>query len=387
MEGDPIQVDSTLYRDEPVTYWLPEDFDVFLRWAAEQGASDISVVPRNPLWLRIHGRWRQATKRAVSSDEIMPLIDTLARSPAASARIKGGEDLDFSHEVKIDRIQRKRFRVNATACRDGWGIGANLVLRLIPALPPQIEALEIEPALLEHLFPPSGLVLVTGVMGSGKSTLLSACLRRIIETGGRFTITYEAPIEFDLMSIPQAGGPVVQSEIPSQLVDFARAPRNAARRAADVILVGESRDRETLRSMIESAEIGVAAYSTVHTRSVADTPSRIINVFPIDEQPGIAAALFSALRVIVQQRLIPRQDGNGRVALREYLVFDESQRRELMGCPLDKIGVRLREIMARPNVIAQDMLAAGRKAWEEGLIDETAWRAIERERTTDMQEG
>jgi defect-in-organelle-trafficking protein DotB len=378
MEGDPR------FGDEPISHWLPEDFDRFLVWASQIGASDASVVPGTPLWVRLHGRWLRVTRRGVSTDEIMGLLDTLARSSAASARVKGGEDLDFSHEIKIDRLKRQRFRVNATACRDGWGLGVNLVLRSIPAHPPQIESLDIESDLLDHLFPPSGLVLVTGVMGSGKSTLLSACLRKIIEQGDRFTVTYEAPIEYDLMSIPNARGPIVQSEIPRQLRDFARAPRNSARRAADVILVGESRDRETLRSMIEAAEIGVAAYSTVHTRSVADTPSRIINMFPIDEQPGIAVTLTSALRVIVQQRLVPRSDSEGRVALREYLVLDERGRRDLMGEPVERLGLSIREKMAGQDqaVIGQDLLTAARRAFEEGLIGLPTLQAIERERST-----
>ena len=374
---------NSCYHDEPISHWLADDFDRFLAWATGSGVSDISLLPRAPVWVRLDGFWRATTRRAVSSDEIMELLDSMARSPAASARIKGGEDLDFSYEIKIDRLKRQRFRVNATACRDGWGVGANLVLRSIPAHPPEIGTLGLEPDLVENLFPPSGLVLVTGVMGSGKSTLLAACLRKIIEQGDRFTVTYEAPIEFDLMSLPSARGPVVQSEIPSQLRDFARAPKNSARRAADVILVGESRDQETLRSMIEAAEIGVAAYSTVHTRSVADTPARIINVFPIDEQPGIATTLIAAIRAIVQQRLVARHNGPGRVALREYLVFGEQERREMWDTPPERLGIVIRNRMAKlaqGQGIGQDLLTAAGRAFEAGDIGPDILRAIECER-------
>ena len=88
-----------------------------------------------------------------------------------------------------------------------------------------------------------------------------------------------------------------------------------------MVLVGESRDPDTLRGMIESAEIGVAAYSTVHTRSVPETLSRIINVFPIAERLQITATLISSLRLIISQRLVPLPDNSGRTALREYLAF------------------------------------------------------------------
>ena len=119
-----------------------------------------------------------------------------------------------------------------------------------------------------------------------------------------------------------------------------RAVRTSTRTAPDVVLIGESRDPETLRGMIESAETGVAAYSTVHTRSVPETITRIINVFPFDEQRQIAATLLSSLRLIVNQRLLPRAGGDGRVALREFLAFRsdgefhfyDENRKILCGC-------------------------------------------------------
>ena len=371
---------SGIYPNEPGSYWLPDDLDKLLVWAVEQKASDITLLPGRAPGCRINGAWVEVAKRPVSADEIMGLVDSLARSPAASARLKGAEDIDFAHEVRVDRQTRHRFRVNATACRDGWGTGANLVLRTIPAHPPDLDDLGVQADLVRHLFPQNGLVLVTGVMGSGKSTLLSATLRRIIEQDQRMVLTYEAPIEFDLMTLPLARSFVVQSEIPGQLRDFARAPRNAARRAADVILVGESRDKETLRSMIEAAEIGVAAYSTVHTRSVADTLSRIINVFPIDEQPGIAATLISAIRLIIQQRLVPKADGTGRTALIEYLAFGESERRQLMGEPPRTLSLATQRLIEDKG---NDLLTVARRMFDAGVISQDTFRPIESERTVD----
>ena len=173
-------------------------------------------------------------------------------------------------------------------------------------------------------------------MGSGKSTLLAAILRDIIEKGGRHVSTYEAPIEFDFDAIPNPGGPVSQSTIPEHLKSFLTATRNSTRTAPDVVLIGESRDPDTLRGMIESAEIGVAAYSTVHTRSVPETISRIINVFPIGERLQITATLISSLRLIISQRLLPLADGSGRIALREYLAFTPEIREALLNTTPDR---------------------------------------------------
>ena len=163
--------------------------------------------------------------------------------------------------------------------------------------------------------------------------LLAAILRRIIETGGRNVSTYEAPIEFDFDAVPNPGGPVSQSTIPEHLKSFLTATRNSTRTAPDVVLIGESRDPDTLRGMMESAEIGVAAYSTVHTRSVPETLSRIINVFPFAERLQVAATLLSSLRLVISQRLLPLPDNNGRIALREYLAFTPEIREMLLEIP------------------------------------------------------
>lgn len=365
------------YPNEPLGIWLPRDLDAFLLWAVNNDASDISLIGGKPIFIRVHGRWQVVTRRDLSSDEIFMLLDEITRSPSTSARVKGGQDVDPSYEIKDENKFRHRFRVNATAIKDGWSTGINIVMRTIPAIPPTMDDINVEQVLRDQFFPSNGLVLVTGVMGTGKSTLLATVMREIIEQGGRSLITYESPIEFDLQAIPNARGPVCQSELPMHLSSFKESARNAARRAADVILVGESRDRETLRSMLEVSEIGVAAYSTVHTLSVHDTPSRILNVFESGEQPGIAATMFSSLRLIVQQRLLPKV-GGGRVAIKEYLVFTEEDRRILMGTPIDDITPTIKEMCLSRGT---DLLTAAKKLLNDNLISEESYLIIEKERS------
>ncbi len=364
------------FEHEPLRSWTPTEFDAFLVWATAMGASDVALIPGSPVWIRLHGIWLIASQRRVTTDEISALLDYTSRNPSASAQVKGGEDQDYAYEIKIDRASRRRFRVNATGCRDGWNFGMALVLRTIPAIPPTLEEIGVEREILDSAFPNNGLVLVTGVMGSGKSTLLAAMLRHIRQHQARNILTYEAPIEFDLMDIPNPCGPLVQSAIPEHLRDFVRAPRNAARRAADVILVGESRDPETLRGLAEAAEIGVAAYSTVHTRSVSETPSRIINVFPGDLQNQVASTLLASLRLIIQQRLVPARQG-GRVALREFLVFTAEHREHLFQVPLSHLIPEIEQLVQKDG---QPLVRDARRKFEAGLIDEDHYRAIEHER-------
>ena len=152
--------------------------------------------------------------------------------------------------------------------------------------------------------------------------------------------------------------------IPEHLSQFGHSPRNAMRRACDVILVGESRDRETLWGMLEAAETGTVAYSTVHTQSVADTPTRIINVFPADMQQQVAGALISSLRLVIQQRLEPSPKG-GRVAIKEYLAFDRDVREQLMHAGLRELsGAMDKLVEERGRPLIEDV----RKKYEQGLI-------------------
>jgi defect-in-organelle-trafficking protein DotB len=173
---------------------------------------------------------------------------------------------------------------------------------------------------------------------------LAAALRQLAETGHRHIATYEAPIEFDLAGLPNRISPVEQTEIPRHLGGFVAAARNVTRRAADAVLIGEARDPQTIRSLMEAAEIGVTAYTTVHTRSVADTPSRIIGVFDQAERASLKASLFSAIRVIVQQRLYPAV-GGGRRAVREFLVFNQQMRSLLQRESLSNLPMAIEELV------------------------------------------
>ena len=328
--------------------------------------------------MRLHGEWRAVSQRPISAEELLLVLERLTKNNSVSAMIKSGQsDYDFAYQIEESRGVRRRYRGNATPVADGYSTGVKIVFRALPAMPPVLEDLQVESGILEHAIPANGLVLVTGVMGSGKSTLLAAILRHIIEQGGRNVITYEAPIEFDYTTIPNAGGPVSQSAIPDHLQSFLKATRNSTRAAPDVVLIGESRDPETLRGMIESAEIGVAAYSTVHTRSVPETLSRIINVFPVEERLQVSATLLSCLRLVVSQRLLPLPDGKGRTALREYLAFTPHIRETLLETPPERMISVCENLLGQHGQRIQD---AAERAFAAGKIAKDNYLAILAER-------
>jgi twitching motility protein PilT len=207
---------------------------------------------------------------------------------------------------------RCRFRVNIFQQRGSHAI----VMRVIPQVIPTLAALNLPPQLGEIADLQNGIVLVTGPTGSGKSSTLAAVLDRINESHAYHILTIEDPIEFmhrHKRSI------VHQRELHSDTPSFALALRAALRQAPKVILVGEMRDKETIEIALEAAETGHLVLSTLHTIDASKTVERIIGAFPMGEQQIIRNRFGKSFRAIISQRLIPRKDGNGRVAIVEIL--------------------------------------------------------------------
>lgn len=372
--------DTFIYANEPKIRWEYQDINALLLWATKIGMSDLLLRSGGPAWMRLNGMWRKITNRIITADELLAALERLTKNNSVAAMIKSGQqDYDFAHQVEESRGIRKRYRVNATPIADGYATGVRIVFRTIPSMPPALEDLNIEKDILDYAFPSNGLILITGVMGSGKSTLLAGIIRNIIEKGGRNVVTYESPIEFDFDAIPNPLGPVTQSTIPEHLKSYLTATRNSTRTAPDVVLIGESRDPETLRGMIESAEIGVAAYSTVHTRSVPETISRIINVFPIAERLQITATLLASCRLIISQRLLPKKNESGRIALREFLAFTPEIREILLSTEPQFLIQKTEELLMQ---YGQSIQQASKQMFDEGKIYKADYTAILAERKT-----
>lgn len=370
-----------MYPHEPLR-WSVTEFERLFLWAYEQQASDLLVKTNDHIWLNIHGGWSPVTQRVVELRDVNDLLVGLTKQNNSPSRVRSGEEMNFGYEVQADRLVWRRFRVNASACSISGTDGIAIVLRTLPNTPPSLSELELEQGILDHIYPPNGLVIITGVMGSGKSTLLASAMREMRATQSRMIRTYESPIEFDLTSMDSPCSPIVQMDIPFNLKSWESAPRNASRSASNVILVGEANDRTTMRGMLHLAQMGVAAYTTAHTQSVAETPSRIIDVFAGsggadggDERLTVASTLISSLRLIVHQRLVPMV-GGGRVALREFLAFPEDRRRELQGVPLDDLIPSLREMVAS---YGKRLMDDATEKHTRGLISPEVYAGIVRE--------
>jgi twitching motility protein PilT len=226
--------------------------------------------------------------------------------PAQKLEKEGAADLSYS----LPRAAR--FRVNIFRQRGTLAI----VMRVIPTLIPTFEQLNLPPVLDEIVHLRNGIALVTGPTGSGKSSTLAAVIDRMNEAKAIHILTIEDPIEF-LHKHKKAT--IHQRELHTDTPTFALALRAALRQAPKVILVGEMRDRETIEIALEAAETGHLVLSTLHTVDASKTIERIVGTFPLSDQQAIRTRFGKAFRFIVSQRLLPRLDGKGRIAVIEVL--------------------------------------------------------------------
>jgi len=340
--------------------------DAFLLWCVKQGSSDITIQTDRPAYNEIHGHLYPGLYRNIDAAD-MAVFLTKIYGPEAQARLASGKDLDVSYEIRPDRYTRIRFRVNITAILSRGRDSAQITMRVLPSEPPTMKDLKIEQEIIDAWAPRQGLVVITGPTGSGKTTLLAAGNRLLLERpeGCGKMLTYEAPIEYVYDAIKSPRSLVSQSEIPRHLPSFAHGIRNALRRKPEVILVGESRDRETINASIEASQTGHAVYTTTHTTGVANTIQRMLSTYDMAEREERAIALMETIRLVVTQALVPRV-GGGRIGVREWMKFPDDVREKLMDMPFTDWPNEIRRMI---NQYGRSMQRSAEIVFEEGLID------------------
>lgn len=279
-----------------------------MRGALEQRASDIHIKTGNPPIYRIDGELRRIEGEMLDEAAVSELLRSIV-TPADMAKFEKIMELDTSYVLE----DVARFRVNA--CKDDGD--TRIVLRLIPLKIKTIDELGLPKVLKKLVMGKTGLILVTGPTGSGKSTTLAAMIDEINESRYEHIITIEDPLEFvhrDKKSV------ITQREVGHDTLSFANALRGALRQDPDVILIGEMRDAETVRTALASAETGHLVFSTLHTVDAVETIHRIIDFFEPHQQTQIRKQMASVLRAVISQRILPLKVGKGRCAACEILI-------------------------------------------------------------------
>ncbi len=283
--------------------------DELLRQLKDQGGSDLhlaaGIVPR----MRKHGELEAVEGWDVLTDESLREI---VREVSTDSDWSGYErcgDLDFAYGLE----GVARFRANYFVQENGAGA----VFRIIPEEILSIADLKLPKAVELLCDLKEGLVLITGPTGSGKSTTLAAVIDHINRNHSKHIVTIEDPVEF----VHQNQQSVLSHrEVGTHTHGFSPALRAAIRQDADVVLVGEMRDQETIALAITAAEMGMLVFGTLHTNSATKTVDRLIDAFPSSEQNQIRVSLSESLTGVVSQLLLPTADGKGRCAVHEILL-------------------------------------------------------------------
>lgn len=271
----------------------------YLRRAVECGASDLFLTDGGPVSCKINGviqNMNDGDSSPKGNDRLISGLYTQAKRDM-DRYIETGDD-DFSFSVN----GLAQFRVNAYRQRGSMAA----VVRVVSFDIPDWKALHIPKGVMDLADVTHGMVLITGTAGSGKSTTQACIIDRINRTRNCHVITLEDPIEYlhrDRKSI------ITQREIAIDTRNYLTALRACLRQAPDVILLGEMRDHETIRTAMTAAETGHLLIATLHTSGAVNTIDRIIDSFPSAQQAQIRVQLSSVLHTVVFQQLIPAKDG------------------------------------------------------------------------------
>lgn len=279
-----------------------------LRLMISRNGSDLFLTADFPPAIKVDGKITKVSPQPLTSQHTLALARSVMNDKQA-AEFEKTKECNFA----ISPQGIGRFRVNAFVQQGHVG----LVLRTIPQTLPTIDSLNLPQVLKDVTMTKRGLVIFVGATGSGKSTSLAAMIDYRNENSYGHIITIEDPVEF---VHPHKNCIVTQREVGLDTDDWFSALKNTLRQAPDVILMGEIRDRETMEHAVAFAETGHLCMATLHANSANQALDRIINFFPEERRAQLLMDLSLNLKGLISQRLLPRQEGRGRIAAVEIML-------------------------------------------------------------------
>ncbi|RMD71033.1 MAG: PilT/PilU family type 4a pilus ATPase [Gammaproteobacteria bacterium] len=330
-----------------------------LRLLLERKGSDLFITAGFPPAIKVNGRVTPVSETPLTPAHTQEIASAVMNDKQM-AQFDAHKEANFA----ISLPGEARFRTSAFVQRDSVG----LVMRPIPTVIPSFEELHLPPILRDIAMTKLGLVLFVGGTGTGKSTSLAAMVDYRNEHDYGHIITIEDPIEF---LHRHKHCIVTQREVGVDTESYAEALKNTLRQAPDVILIGEIRERETMEHGIAFAETGHLCLSTLHANNTNQAMDRIINFFPEDRRPQLLMDLSFNLKAVVSQRLIPRQDGQGRIPAVEVMINTPLMSDLLLKGKFHEI----KDLMARSNELGMqtfdqslfNLFEAGHISFEQAL--------------------
>ena len=326
------------------------ELDRFLSVIVKHGGSDLHIGEGQPPKMRVHGDIMPIRDEPISREEATRMLSEVS-GPRNWEIFEQRGDLDFAYEMD----EASRFRSNYFKQSDGYGAA----FRLIPTKIATLEELGIPLVIKEFANVRGGLVLITGPTGSGKTTTQAALIDHINQNFAKHVVTIEEPIEF---VHDNKQSTITQREVPANSSSFAAGLKAALREDADIVLVGEMRDLETVSLALTAAETGLLVFGTLHTNNARKTVDRMVDVFPADRQSQARAMLANSLRGVVAQLLLKRADRPGRIAVNEILIANAA------------VAAIIREGATQK---LQDVIVSGRAQGMQ-FMDDAIWALFEK---------
>src|SRR5215208_3565588 len=279
-----------------------------LRALIGKKGSDLFITAGFPPAMKIDSKMTPVSQTGLTNQHTAMLVRAIMNDKQA-AEFEAKKECNFA----IAPTGIGRFRVNCFVQQGNVGA----VMRVITTTIPKFEDLKLPPVLKDVAMTKRGLVLFVGATGSGKSTSLAAMIGYRNENSHGHIVTIEDPVEF---VHPHKNCMITQREVGVDTESWAAALKNTLRQAPDVILIGEIRDRETMEHAIAFSETGHLCLATLHANSANQALDRIINFFPEERRAQLLMDLSLNLKSLISQRLLPRQEGKGRVAAVEIML-------------------------------------------------------------------
>jgi len=299
--------------------------NTLLRKMEETNASDLHIKSGRPPLMRVDGILNPLDMETLNSQKTEEILFAILNKK----QIEKLEDFN-SVDLSYGESELSRFRVNVFKQRGTYGA----VFRKVPMEIPTIPDLFIPDVVTTLLTMNHGLVLITGPTGCGKSTTLAALIDYVNKNRESHIITVEDPIEF-IFTDKKAS--ITQREIGIDCSSFEEALKVILRQDPDIIVVGEMRDVETIKTAMTAAETGHLVFSTLHTNDATQTVDRIIDIFPAAQQEQIRMQLSLVVQGIISQKLLLRKDGKGRIAAFEILLNSPNIKRFILEGKTDQL--------------------------------------------------
>ncbi len=324
---------------------MPKIDSLFEQLIAHKG-SDLHLEQGQKPKLRVHGSMREIEGSDVLTSEVLTSLLQEIVLPESWETFQDTGDLDFAYAIP----EKARFRANYY--RQFYGLGA--VFRIIPSHIVSLEDLDLPQSLRGLANLRSGLALITGPTGSGKSTTLAAIIDHINRTRQAKIITIEEPVEFVHKNRECI---ISHREVGLDTRSFASGLKSAIKSDAEIILVGEMRDRETILLALTAAQMGILVFGTLHTNSAAKTIDRVIDVFPVDQKNQVRMILANTLQVVVSQQLLKSADGQRRWASYEILLRTSGMSAVITEGDTFKLTSEIQLNKSRGMILMDDCLA------------------------------